>query len=283
MNATADRAHGSPQNKAAPAQAPDDLVAVRDLRIVFPSRSGDTTAVDGISFEVGLEKLGIVGESGSGKSVTCRSLLGLIPPHARVTATSMRLFGDEYARAKPAAFRAVRGRRMGLIMQDPRYSLNPVVTIGKQIEEGLYLQRGLRGDAARTEGMRLLDAVALRDPQRVWKAHPHELSGGMGQRAMIAMMLAMDPALLIADEPTSALDVTVQVEILALLQSLVKERGMALVLVSHDLRMVQGFCDRVVVMHQGKIVDQCRANALSDSTHPYTRRLLDSVPALVNP
>ena len=113
--------------------------------------------------------------------------------------------------------------------------------------------------------------------------HPHELSGGMGQRAMIAMMLAMDPALLIADEPTSALDVTVQVEILALLQSLVKERGMALVLVSHDLRMVQGFCDRVVVMHQGKIVDQCQANALSDSAHPYTRRLLDSVPALVNP
>lgn len=265
------------------ANGPDNLVAVRDLRIVFPSRSGDTTAVDGISFDVGLEKLGIVGESGSGKSVTCRSLLGLIPSHARVTATSMRLFGDEYAHAKPAAFRAVRGRRMGLIMQDPRYSLNPVVTIGKQIEEGLYLQRGLRGDAARSEGMRLLDAVALRDPHRVWQAHPHELSGGMGQRAMIAMMLAMDPALLIADEPTSALDVTVQVEILALLQTLVKERGMALVLVSHDLRMVQGFCDRVVVMHQGKIVDQCQANALSQSSHPYTRRLLDSVPALINP
>ncbi len=256
------------------------LVQVQDLRIVFPSRSGDTTAVNGISFDVGLEKLGIVGESGSGKSVTCRSLLGLIAPPARVKATSMRLFGDEYAQARRSAFRAVRGRRMGLIMQDPRYSLNPVLTIGTQIEEGLALQRGLRGAAARAEGLRLLDAVAMRDPQRVWKAHPHELSGGMGQRAMIAMMLAMEPALLIADEPTSALDVTVQVEILALLQSIVRERGMALLLVSHDLRMVEGFCDRVIVMQHGVVVDQCRADALSQSAHPYTRRLLDCVPAL---
>ena len=256
------------------------LVAVRDLRIAFPGRGGVTTAVDGISFEVGLEKLGIVGESGSGKSVTCRSLLGLIAPPAQVTAKSMVLFGDEYAHAKRQAFRAVRGRRMGLIMQDPRYSLNPVLTIGSQIEEGLALQRGLRGAAARAEGLRLLDAVALRDPQRVWQSYAHQLSGGMGQRAMIAMMLAMDPALLIADEPTSALDVTVQVEILALLQSLVKERGMALLLVSHDLRMVEGFCDRVIVMQQGKIVDQCAASQLAASTHAYTRRLLDCVPAL---
>ncbi|MEO7241705.1 MAG: ABC transporter ATP-binding protein [Variovorax sp.] len=253
---------------------------MRDLRIVFPSRAGVTTAVDGISFDLGLEKLGIVGESGSGKSVTCRSLLGLIGPPARVTAASMRLFGDEFAGAKPNAFRAVRGRRVGLIMQDPRYSLNPVLTIGAQIEEGLSLQRGLNGSAARAEGLRLLDAVALRDPFRVWKAHPHELSGGMGQRAMIAMMLAMEPALLIADEPTSALDVTVQVEILALLQSLVTQRGMALILVSHDLRMVEGFCDRVIVMHQGQVVDRCSAAELSHSQHPYTRRLLDSVPAL---
>ena len=256
------------------------LVAVRDLRIEFPGRAGLTTAVDGISFEVGVEKLGIVGESGSGKSVTCRSLLGLIAPPARVTATSMHLFGDDFAKAKRSAFRAVRGRRMGLIMQDPRYSLNPVVTVGTQIEEGLALQRGLRGAAARAEGLRLLDAVALRDPQRVWTSYAHQLSGGMGQRAMIAMMLAMDPALLIADEPTSALDVTVQVEILALLQSLVKERGMALLLVSHDLRMVEGFCDRVLVMHRGRIVDQCAASALSQSTHAYTRSLLDCVPAL---
>ena len=256
------------------------LVAVRDLRIEFPGRAGLTTAVDGISFDVGVEKLGIVGESGSGKSVTCRSLLGLIAPPARVTATSMRLFGDDYAKAGQSAFRAVRGRRMGLIMQDPRYSLNPVLTIGSQIEEGLALQRGLRGAAARAEGLRLLDAVALRDPQRVWTSYAHQLSGGMGQRAMIAMMLAMDPALLIADEPTSALDVTVQVEILALLQSLVRERGMALLLVSHDLRMVEGFCDRVLVMHRGRIVDQCAASELSQSTHAYTRSLLDCVPAM---
>jgi len=176
----------------------------------------------------------------------------------------------------------VRGCRMGLIMQDPRYSLNPVATIGTQIEEGLYLQRGLRGAAARAEGLRLLDAVALRDPQRVWTSYAHQLSGGMGQRAMIAMMLAMEPALLIADEPTSALDVTVQVEILALLEGLVKDRGMALLLVSHDLRMVEGFCDRVIVMHQGHIVDQCRAEELSHSHHPYTRRLLNCVPALAD-
>lgn len=263
----------------APSHA-EPLVQVRDLRIRFPSRSGTTHAVRGISFEVGHEKLGIVGESGSGKSITCRSLMGLVPPPAQVTATSMRLFGDEYAQAKRSAFHAVRGRRMGLIMQDPRYSLNPVLTIGRQIEEGLALQRGLRGDAARAEGLRLLEAVAMRDPQRVWKAHPHELSGGMGQRAMIAMMLAMEPALLVADEPTSALDVTVQVEILALLQSVVQERGMALILVSHDLRMVENFCDRVLVMQHGHIVDQCAASALSDSQHPYTRGLMDCVPSL---
>ncbi len=261
-------------------QATEPLVQVRDLRISFPSRSGTTHAVKGISFEVGREKLGIVGESGSGKSITCRALMGLVPPPAQVTATSMRLFGDEYAQAKRSAFHAVRGRRMGLIMQDPRYSLNPVLTIGRQIEEGLALQRGMRGDAARAEGLRLLEAVSMRDPQRVWKAHPHELSGGMGQRAMIAMMLAMEPALLVADEPTSALDVTVQVEILALLQSVVEERGMALILVSHDLRMVENFCDRVIVMQHGHIVDQCVASALSDSQHPYTRGLMDCVPSL---
>jgi peptide/nickel transport system ATP-binding protein len=258
----------------------EPLVEVRDLQIVFPSRAGLTSAVNGISFEIGQEKLGIVGESGSGKSVTCRALLGLIAPPARVSASTMRLFGDDYAHARPSAFSAVRGCKMGLIMQDPRYSLNPVATIGTQIEEGLYLQRGLRGAAARAEGLRLLDAVALREPQRVWTSYAHQLSGGMGQRAMIAMMLAMEPALLIADEPTSALDVTVQVEILALLERLVKDRGMALLLVSHDLRMVEGFCDRVIVMHQGHIVDQCRASELSHSVHPYTRGLLNCVPAL---
>lgn len=267
-----------------PGAEPDaPLVSVRGLRVSFPSRRGTVEAVRGIDFDLGREKLGIVGESGSGKSIACRALLGLVPSTAIVTADRLMLFGRDHSRAGEAEWRAVRGGRVGLVMQDPRYSLNPVLTVGAQMGEALALRRDLRGEAARREGMALLEAVRLRDPARVWRAHPHELSGGMGQRVMIAMMLAMRPEILIADEPTSALDVTVAGEILELLDTLVRERGMALVLVSHDLRMVQAFCDRVLVMYAGRVLDRCAASELERSVHPYTRGLLDCAPSLDRP
>jgi peptide/nickel transport system ATP-binding protein len=285
----------TPIQRGAPGDAPDaphpgtggdggePLVSVRGLRISFPSRRGAVEAVRGIDFDLGREKLGIVGESGSGKSVACRALLGLVPSPGIVTADRLMLFGQDFSRSDPAGWRSVRGGRVGLVMQDPRYSLNPVLTVGAQMCEALALRRNMRGAAARDEGLALLEAVRLRDPMRVWRAHPHELSGGMGQRAMIAMMLAMQPEILIADEPTSALDVTVAGEILELLDSLVRDRGMALVLVSHDLRMVQAFCDRVLVMYAGRVLDRCAASDLERSAHPYTRGLLDCAPSLDRP
>lgn len=263
--------------------APSPLVSVRGLHVSFPSRRGRVEAVRGIDFELGREKLGIVGESGSGKSVACRALLGLVPPPGVVRADRLELFGVDHATAGAAAWREIRGARIGLVMQDPRYSLNPVLTVGTQMTEALALRRGLAGAAAEREGLAMLEAVRLREPRRVWRAHPHELSGGMGQRVMIAMMLAMRPDVLIADEPTSALDVTVAGEILELLDVLVRDRGMALVLVSHDLRMVQAFCDRVLVMYAGRIVDRCPAGDLERSTHPYTRGLLECAPSLDAP
>ena len=264
-------------------QAASPLVSVRGLHVDFPSRRGRVEAVRGIDFELGREKLGIVGESGSGKSVACRALLGLVPPPGVVRADRLELFGVDHAAADAAAWRAIRGARIGLVMQDPRYSLNPVLTVGTQMTEALALRRGLAGSTAEREGLAMLEAVRLREPRRVWRAHPHELSGGMGQRVMIAMMLAMRPDVLIADEPTSALDVTVAGEILELLDLLVRDRGMALVLVSHDLRMVQAFCDRVLVMYAGRIVDRCPAGELERSTHPYTRGLLECAPSLDAP
>jgi peptide/nickel transport system ATP-binding protein len=259
------------------------LISVRGLRVSFPSRRGTVEAVRGIDLDLGREKLGIVGESGSGKSVACRALLGLVPPPGIVRAERIELFGEDHAGADAARWRAVRGARIGLVMQDPRYSLNPVLAVGTQMREALALRRGLRGAPAERAGLELLEAVRLNDPSRVWRAHPHELSGGMGQRVMIAMMLAMQPDALIADEPTSALDVTVAGEILELLDALVRERGMALVLVSHDLRMVQSFCDRVLVMYAGRVVDRCAAADLERSTHPYTQGLLDCAPSLDRP
>lgn len=259
------------------------LISVRGLNVDFPSRRGLVRAVRGIDFDLGREKLGIVGESGSGKSVACRALLGLVPSPGVVRAERLRLFGEDYLSASEARWRTLRGARIGLVMQDPRYSLNPVLKVGTQMLEALSLRAGLRGASAQRAGMKLMDDVKLQNPERVWQAHAHELSGGMGQRVMIAMMLAMQPDVLIADEPTSALDVTVAGEILELLDTLVRERGMALVLVSHDLRMVQSFCDRVLVMYDGKVLDSCRADQLEQSTHAYTKGLLDCAPSLDRP
>ena len=258
-------------------------VIVRDLRIAFPSPQGPTEAVRGVSFALGQEKLGIVGESGSGKSLTARSILRLLPRQAQVSAETIEFDGIDVLRADEAALRRIRGKRAGLIMQDPKYSLNPVMTAGAQIAEAWRAHRGGSGKAALAAAVELLAQVQIRDPRRVALSYPHELSGGMGQRVMIAMMLAPDPELLIADEPTSALDATVQAEILRLIEDLVSRRGMGLILISHDLPLVSHFCDRVLVMYGGRVLEECRASALARAQHPYTRGLLDCLPSLVHP
>lgn len=259
------------------------LVEIRNLHVAFPSPRGETEAVRGVSLSLGAEKLGIVGESGSGKSLTARSLLRLLPRNARIRAERLAFDGIDILAANEPVLRRIRGKRAGLILQDPKYSLNPVVTAGSQIAEAWRLHKGGSQRAAMAAAIDLLAQVRIRDPARVAAAYPHELSGGMGQRVMIAMMLAPDPELLIADEPTSALDATVQAEILRLIEDLVSRRGMALMLISHDLPLVSHFCDRVVVMYAGRIVEELAASELHRARHPYTRGLLECLPSLVHP
>ena len=259
-------------------------VIIRNLRIAFPTPQGESLAVRDVSMHIGTEKLGIVGESGSGKSLTARSILRLLPHNARITADELSFDGIDIQRASERQMRAIRGRRAGLIMQDPKYSLNPVMTAGQQIAEAWRAHRPNGARASHREALQaaedLLAQVQIRDPKRVAGAYPHELSGGMRQRVMIAMMLAPDPEVLIADEPTSALDATVQAEILRLLEDLVSRRGMALILISHDLPLVSHFCDRVAVMYAGRVVEELQAGELARATHPYTRGLLDCLPTL---
>jgi peptide/nickel transport system ATP-binding protein len=258
-------------------------VEVENLRVSFPSPQGAVDVVKGVSFSIGQEKLGIVGESGSGKSLTARSILKLLPKQARLSADRLVFDGIDVLGASEAAMRRIRGKRAGLIMQDPKYSLNAVMTAGAQIAEAWRAHRGGGRKLAMEAAVDLLAQVQIRDPKRVASAYPHELSGGMGQRVMIAMMLAPDPELLIADEPTSALDATVQAEILRLIEDLVSRRGMGLVLISHDLPLVSHFCDRVLVMYAGRIVEELRASELGQAEHPYTRGLLDCLPSLTHP
>jgi peptide/nickel transport system ATP-binding protein len=259
------------------------LVEIDDLRISFPSPAGPIEAVRGVSLTIGREKLAIVGESGSGKSLTARAVLRLLPPAARVRARRLSFDGIDVLGARERAMRDVRGRRAGLILQDPKYSLNPVMTAGAQIAEAWRAHKGGSRRAAEDAAIGLLDAVRIRDPRTVAGRYPHELSGGMGQRVMIAMMLAPDPELLIADEPTSALDASVQAEILRLIDELVERRGMGLLLISHDLPLVGHFCDRVAVMYAGRIVEELAAADLARARHPYTRGLLDCMPSLDHP
>jgi peptide/nickel transport system ATP-binding protein len=259
------------------------LVEIEDLRIGFATPSGVSEAVRGVSLTVGQEKLGIVGESGSGKSLTARSIMRLLPGNARVSAARLRFDGIDILKASEPTLRRIRGKRAGLILQDPKYSLNPVMTAGDQIAEAWRVHRGGSRGLARRAALDLLTQVQIRDPERAASAYPHELSGGMGQRVMIAMMLAPDPELLIADEPTSALDATVQAEILRLIEDLVSHRGMGLILISHDLPLVSHFCDRVAVMYAGQIVEEIAAARLHQAEHPYTRGLLECLPSLVHP
>jgi peptide/nickel transport system ATP-binding protein len=183
-------------------------------------------------------------------------------------------------RASDRQMREIRGRRISLVLQDPKYSLNPVMTVGDQIAEAYRLHAKVGRAAARRRAIEMLGAVRIRDPERVYGLYPHEVSGGMGQRIMIAMMLIPEPDLLIADEPTSALDVTVQMQVLAILDDLVTTRGMGLIFISHDLNLVASFCDRILVMYAGRVVEACRASELHAATHPYTRGLLESLPRI---
>jgi peptide/nickel transport system ATP-binding protein len=260
------------------------LLVVDDLRIAFANRDrGMTEAVRGVSFTLGRERLGIVGESGAGKSLTGRAILGLTPPEARITAKRLQFDGIDLLRCPARQRRELRGARIAMVLQDPKFSLNPVLTIGEQIVETLHAHRRVSAGEARTRARAALASVHIDDPERVAKLYPHEVSGGMGQRAMIAMMLIADPDLLIADEPTSALDVTVQLQLLSILDALVAERGMGLIFVSHDLRLVSSFCDRILVMYAGRVVEEVSAGGLDDARHPYTRGLVDCLPRLGEP
>lgn len=259
------------------------LLSVRNLRVTFPTRQGTFEAVRGISFDLGRERLGVVGESGSGKSMTGRAILGLVRPPGRVTADRMELEGQSILNLPERRMRKIRGNRISMVMQDPKFSLNPVMTIGDQIVEAYRLHAGGAKTAARRKALEMLAAVQIRDPERVMGAYPHEVSGGMGQRIMIAMMLAPDPEILIADEPTSALDVSVRTEVLNIMDRLVRDRGMGLIFISHDLNLVAQFCDRVLIMYAGRIVETLAAKDLHNARHPYTQGLLNSLPRLDAP
>jgi peptide/nickel transport system ATP-binding protein len=239
------------------------------------------TVLHGIDLAIGRgEALGLVGESGSGKSVTWLAALGLLPAKAAVHG-SARLEGTELIGAAPATLDRVRGGRVAMIFQDPASALNPVLKVGRQLGEALALHRGLSGSAIRHEARRLFDLVGIPDAERRLSAYPHEFSGGQNQRVMIAMALAGEPDILVADEPTTALDVTIQAQILDLINSVRREMGMALVLISHDLGVIAETCDRVAVMYAGRIVEEAPARALFDNPcHPYTRGLLGSLPPL---
>jgi oligopeptide/dipeptide ABC transporter ATP-binding protein len=257
------------------------LLAVDGLRTVFRLAGGrEAAAVDGVSFTIGRgETLGLVGESGSGKSLTALSIVRLVLPPGRITGGRVELEGQDLLRLPEAAMRRVRGRRIGFVFQEPMVALNPVYTIGFQIAETLGVHGLARGANARRRVVELLQAVRMPDPERRAREYPHQLSGGLRQRAMIAIAIAAEPRLLIADEPTTALDVTVQAEILDLLREMRRTLDLSLLLITHDLGVIAGMADRVAVMYAGRIVEQAPvADLFASPAHPYTRGLLASIP-----
>ncbi|MDP3068684.1 MAG: ABC transporter ATP-binding protein [Opitutaceae bacterium] len=259
------------------------LLTVTDLRTSFHTRSGVYRAVDGVSFSVERgETLGIVGESGSGKSVTCYSIMGLLPvPPARIEGGSAVFDGIDLLQCTPAQSRAIRGKRVAMIFQDPMTSLNPYLRVSEQLIEPLLIHEKISKAAALKRGLEALEAVGINDAARRIHLYPHEFSGGMRQRVMIAMALITKPELLIADEPTTALDVTVQAQILELIKKMQRDLGMAVIFITHDLGVVSGLCDRVQVMYAGRIVETADVRTLFHAPlHPYTRALQRSIPAL---
>ena len=264
----------------------EPLLDVQDLEVVFNRRGQPgLAAVDGVSLQVHAgEHVGIVGESGSGKSVTSLAIMGLLPSRGVERAGRVLFAGDDLLAMPERRLRDIRGREIAMIFQDPMTSLNPVVTIGVQVGEILQRHRGMDKKEARARAVDLLDRVSIPDPQRRIGEYPHQLSGGMRQRALIAMALACEPRLLIADEPTTALDVTIQAQILELLKALVAEMGTALIMITHDLGVVAGLCDSVHVMYSGRIVESApRRPLFAEPRHPYTGGLLASVPRLDAP
>jgi oligopeptide/dipeptide ABC transporter ATP-binding protein len=258
------------------------LLSVRDLTVAFDTRRGSFDAVRSVSFDVQPGRvLGVVGESGSGKSVTAMALMQLLPETARITAGQIRFAGRDLATLSERQMRSVRGREIGMVFQDPMASLNPILTIGHQVMEPLVLQLGLTRAAARARAQELLSLVHIPSPPQIMRAYPHELSGGMRQRVMIAIALSSGPKLLIADEPTTALDVTTQAQILELLRDLQHRLHMSVLLITHDLGVVAEFADDVLVMYAGRVVERSPVEALyAQPGHPYTEGLLRSMPPL---
>ncbi len=258
----------------------DPLITVENLSVSFRTPKGSVEAVRGINFTLGRERLGIVGESGSGKSQTGRALLRLTAGNGSISADRMEFEGIDLLRADKKTLCDIRGNRISMIMQDPKYSLNPVMTVGAQVAEAYRVHSNVSAKEARQKAIKILEDVRIREPEKVYKLYPHQVSGGMGQRIMIAMMLIPNPQVLIADEPTSALDVTVQMQVLALLDDMVRLRGMGLILISHDLNLVSSFCDEVLIMYGGQIMERLAAGDLHKAQHPYTRGLLDCLPQI---
>ncbi len=259
----------------------EPILAVENLRTVFHTKRGTVRAVDGISFDIQEgETVGIVGESGSGKSVTARSIMGLVESPGEVQqGSSIRFRGRELTELSDEEYRQVRGSGIGMVFQDPQTSLNPVFTVGNQIKESLKVNQGITGEAAREEAIELLEAVSIPDAGRRLTEYPHEFSGGMRQRAVIAMMLACDPDLLICDEPTTALDVTIQAQIIDLLKDLQAERGLSLLFITHDMGVIADISDRVNVMYAGEIIEKAPVEELfANPKHPYTQGLLRAIP-----
>ena len=256
------------------------LLELENLTVSFPTPKGRVDVVKGLSFTLGRERLGIVGESGSGKSMTGRAILRLVRHPGRQQADVMRFDGIDLQSQSERQMRNLRGARISMIMQDPKFSLNPVMTVGAQIAEALLTHERLARRDVKARVLEMLESVRINEPERVIDLYPHEVSGGMGQRIMIAMMLIPRPDLLIADEPTSALDVTVRGQVLDILSELVEKQGAGLVFISHDLPLVSSYCDEVLVMYGGKIMEKLAARDLSAARHPYTIALNESLPPL---
>jgi len=270
-------------NTSSPANTPDKTILdVRNLRVSYQSQRGRIDAIHNVSFTLGCEKVGIVGESGSGKSTLGRTIMGVLPESAHTE--GQILFNDENLLTLPERrMREIRGGDISMILQDPKFSLNPVMRVGDQISEAFLAHSRSDKTSAKQQSLELMESVRIRNPERVYKLYPHEISGGMGQRIMIAMMLVAGPRLVIADEPTSALDVTVRMEVLSVLDEMVSRRHVGLLFIGHDLNLVAKFCDRVLIMYAGCIVDSCRSSELRDSRHPYTQGLFASLPKLDEP
>ena len=259
------------------------LLTVQDLRTSFHTRNGVYRAVDGVSFDLARgETLGIVGESGSGKSVTCYSLMGLVPqPPGRIESGTAVFDGIDLLHCPPRTARSIRGKRIAMIFQDPMTSLNPYLRVSDQLIEPLRIHEQVSKTEALRRGIAMLEAVGINDAAQRIRHYPHEFSGGMRQRVMIAMALITKPEILIADEPTTALDVTVQAQILELIKNMQRELGMAVIFITHGLGVVSGLCDRVLVMYAGRIVESTDTRSLfREPKHPYTRALQRSIPSL---